>query len=427
MRDLSSARPSVAHAALAALALAACATSTARDQKVQRLIDAGRYGEAVEEAAAWHESAPQSEAAARVHREASAAVLLAEARTLTLAGRDEEALEKLYEAYEILPDDPILRAWIDKTHRKRAEVLLGVALEHLGSDDLVAAYDAYESALYHVPDHPRAVEGIERLLVRIDYRQSQGDAHYKSGVNDLREYLLNQARTHFAYVSGKYLPGDERADQRKEQVEELLASQRVSIAHQLEGEGFYPAARNEFRIALLSDPENVAAQEGLERLTVEVEAYDALKKAEMLVVRGRLDEAEEVLVASEATSERQAQQFVDALQALRTARLRTMYDDARTFERDYDYVAAAEGYDRVIQRAGGYFEDAIARRDTLLGFVAQAQELYAGAAEATDSAAELALLRQIEVFWPAYLDVRPRIGALEETAAPTESGAGEPR
>jgi hypothetical protein len=115
-----------------------------------------------------------------------------------------------------------------------------------------------------------------------------------------------------------------------------------------------------------------------------------------------------VLAEGSELSERQRPAFERSLEAVRVARLRALYDEARALERDFQFELAVARYGELIEQAG-FFEDAITRRDTLQGFIALAADLYARALVAPSAEEALPLLRQIEVFWPEYRDVRERV------------------
>lgn len=411
-------RPEPVRTALlpALLALAGCASTAAEEPAdVEDLIDHGRYAEAVELAADLRDRDPGDVRAVEVHRRASVAFLLEQGRRLTFEDRDVDALHSFAQALEIAPDSPAVVAWVQKTRLKLAERWLETALEMHANDQLEGAVDAYEQALAFSPGDPSAVTGMATAIVQLNHREGLGKRYFEEGVHALADYWLEQARSRFSYA-GKYQPEDQRTGARREQVDRLLAAQRVAVAGQFEAEGRWSAAYNEHRLALALDPDNADAKAGLERTKVEARAARLIEETRMEIVRGRFEQAQQHLEEGAALSERQQDLFEGLRAELENARNDRLYSEALAYELGGDFEAAIERYAALLERTP-YFKDVLTRKDTLEEYVSDAGELYARAEAAADPAEQLALLRQIAVFWPEYRDVRERLAALEAVEA----------
>jgi len=411
-------------ALLAAASFTACAST--REHEVEEhdvgwLIAHGEHDRALELAARRKEERPNDPAAESEHRLASAAWLVARGRELTFEDRDEEALELFRQAQELAPGVPEIEDWIARTSHKLARRAYEEALDWQGRDDLEQARAAYERALAYDPDDPRAKQGLQRVLLHTNHRAGMGEKYYRQGIRALDDYWLQQARGSFAY-SLKYAPDDPRARQRRSQTEHLLAGERYAVARAMEEQDLFAAARNEYRLTLLIDPEHADARLGLERMEREQRAAELLRRAEQLRLALRFDEAEAVLAEASELSALQTDQFEGARAALQEARLSRLYDIARALETDNRFEEAIAAYGDLLENAP-FYRDAIARRDTLQDYVADAKRLYAQAAATQDLAEREAILRRFEVFWPEYRDVREQLRALEAARA---AGQGAP-
>jgi tetratricopeptide (TPR) repeat protein len=398
-------------AAPLALALCAACASAEQSSRVRELMNAGEYERAAIEAAAWRERAPRSAEAEHAHQMASAALLLERGRRATFEGELDAALAHFEQAEQVAPEDAVVQDWVEKTHANLAERWLDRASELYASNELEAALEAYERVLVHAPQNERARDGCARILLALNHRAGLGETYYKEGVRALREYWLVQARTQFDYTA-KYVPEDERVEDRRAQVRALLAEDRLQMAFELERQNRYHAARNEFRLAQLLDARRAEAAAGLDRMAREVESFELLQEAERLERKGSFDEALALLArAAEQTSAQSA-----AVEALRSqveeARVEREYQAALDLERDFRFEEAAEAFGKLLA-AHGYFKDSQERQATLVSYVGQAAELYEQAARSSDPAEQRELLRRIEVFWPDYRDTRARLAAFE--------------
>jgi tetratricopeptide (TPR) repeat protein len=410
-----SARSTSALAALLALAAACSSTgSTEGEESVPWLVRHGRYAEAVELAAERRNEDPDDQRAIDEHRLASAAWHMERGRRLSFENQNEEALQAFAEAKALAPEEPVVDVWIKATRDRLADEWLERGLEAHNADDLEGAIADYEKALSFVPDHAPTRETLARALLQLNYRRGMGEDYYDDGVRALDRYFLHEAHSLFSYVL-KYEPKNDRAHERGDQTQELLAAERATMASELEAQGDFSAARNEYRLALLLAPELAAAQEGLERMQREEQAADLLREADRLGLQGRFDEAEQRLDQAGEITERQQPQIEAHRASLHDARLERLYEVARTLESDWRYEEAVAAYGKLLEREP-YFRDAIARRDTLQSYVEQAAELYGKYEAATSAEERLTYLRQIAVFWPEYRDVKLRLAELEGTS-----------
>jgi tetratricopeptide (TPR) repeat protein len=401
-----------------ALALAAGCSSQGEyvpkdvETQVRAMVDHGRYAEAVKLAADAAKASPKSEELQSLHREASIAYLLEQARRASFADRDEEALEHLDRAREIAPESRQIKDWTDRTRRKLAERWLWMALELHAKDQIDAALAAYESSLQYAPGDKDAITGRDLCLAILNHRAGLGRTYFDDGLHALAEYWLEQARSRFSYAK-KYRPEDPKALQREEQVQQLLASERVSLGKRAEDARSFGAALAEYRQALALEPGNEAAKAGIERARLELDVAGLLARASMDIARGRYDRATELVEQATAKTGAQKDMCEGKLAAIREARLEKAYQGALALERDNRYEDAAAAYDEILAKAD-YYKDSITRRDTLQEYIKLASDLYAQAASATDTAAKLDLLQQIRSFWPDYKDIADQIRTLSE-------------
>ena len=411
-------RPALAPAAALLLSLSlgtACRSGGGADE-VTALLRAGDFEQAVVRASELASDRPDDPEAQAAHRRASAAVHLERGRRLTFDDRDEDALVEFYEAQALLPGDATVTSWVDKSRWKLAERRTREGQALAAQDELDDAQAVYEQALHYWPGHPRATNGLARVLLRQNYRAEMGESYYLSGVRFLRELELHESHHSFG-ASIKYQGNTEDTQRRDAQVLSGMAEERVAVARELENMGLFPAASNEYRLALLLDDDNEVALEGRERTLVFVEVDRALSDADMLIRRGRLEEAQELLAAQYGRSPRQDDAVAALLVEAEDVRLRALYDAGLLLEQDFRYPDAIEAYDHLLEESEGYYEDARTRRDTLADYVSDAEVWYAESRQASDPNEELALLRRIDIVWPEYLDVAARIEELEAEIA----------
>lgn len=405
-------RPELLPIVLLCAAAGACATARERTgvEQVDHLVSHGRYEDAVREASDLARRRPGDERVQATYRQASVALLLDRARTLTFLDRDEEALALVDRAREIDPEAPQAEVWERKARAKLADRWHDRGLEYHAEGNLQAARDCYERAVgYESTSYLR--QDLASVLVQLDHREELSDDYYHEGLRAFRDYWLEVARSRFGYAE-KYRPDDPRSQRRIGQVDELLAHERVAVANHLEESGRYAAAYNEFRIALQLAPGLEEAEEGKERMAAEADADRYLDRAGMMVLRGELERAHEEVAKGRTVTRLQGEKFDDLLADIDDARLDELYEHALDLEYDYAFPEAIEAYRRLLAERE-WFADARTRMATLEDYVRRAHDLYVAAAKTTKREERIDYLRQIEVFWPEYRDIQERLDQLE--------------
>lgn len=405
-------------ASLVALLALACAAEQkdVRDE-VRALAGHGQYEEAVRVAADASARAPSDEELVRLHRDASVAYLLEQGRRLSFDDHDEDALEKFAAARALDPESKVVADWIEKTNSKIAERWLDHALELHAKDDIEGALAAYESSLRYAPGERDALSGRDLCLAILDHRAGLGRRYFDDGLQALAAYWLEQARSRFSYAH-KYEPDDPRTGHRKTEVEELLASERISLGRKAESEHTFGAALAEYRIALVLEPGNAEAKAGVERARLELDVAALLARSSMDIVRGRFDQASELVEEAAAKTGAQKDQCEGAFAAIREARLERAYQAALALERDHRYAESITAYAEILASAD-FYKDVIARKDMVEEYVHLAGDLYGEAAAESDPAAKLGILQRIRAFWPDYQDIEEQI----KTLTPPPSGS----
>jgi len=305
----------------------------------------------------------------------------------------------------------VIDDWVHNASEKLALLWHRKAMISQAGGNLDEALASFERSLDYMPSLERAQAGLARTLLQLNYREGLGQEYYDEGVRDLHELLLDEADFGFS-AALKYDPESERAEERRELTRIQLAEARCALALQLESEGVFAAARNEFRMALLLDETSAEAQAGLERAAREEQAAEFLREADRRILRKEYDQARAALAEGRTHTERQLEAFDEMERAVEEAVLGDHYTRARTLESDQQFEAAAAAYGELLEFAP-YFRDAIARKDTLDSYVASAAEYYAQALAAATPEEQAAYLRRIAVFWPDYRDVEQRLAALE--------------
>lgn len=398
---------------LTALLAAGCSSATLEHENdVRWLVYHERFDDAVRVAAKGVEEHPNDPERVALHRQATVAWYLEKGRRATFEDLDAEAIEAFRAALAVDPDSEEAADWLRKTQRKVALNELSIALELHANDQISEAVEYYEKALAADPGVPGASAGRELAILLLRYRAGLGTRYFKDGLHAYSDYWLEYARSRFSYAE-KYQQDDERAADRKDQVQELLAIQRLASGRTHEEAGRYGAARGDFRMALLLDPENKDAEESLARARTELAVMEKLKRARLEIVRGRPERAQQLAEEALAETELQKDFAEGVLAELRDSRFETTYRDALSLERDWRFEDAVARYEELLVEAQ-FYKDAIARRDTLREYVRSAAELYEKAGAAATPEEELAILRQIELFWPEYRDIGSRIRALEK-------------
>lgn len=388
-------------------------TDETSDQAAIRVaVQHGRFEDGVRMADELRRKNPDDHQAAEIHRLASLAYLLDQGRQATFRNDDVEAMDWFLDAEFIAPDTPLVQHWLDKTRKKLEAHWLNIGHEAFADDQLSTALHAYLEAARYVPDSESALKGFGDVTLLLNYRNGLGDEYYNDGVRSFSEYWLERARRSFA-VTNKYQPDNLRATRRTQEVDNQLADQRVYVAQDLEAQGYFFGALNEFRLASILDPENPAALEGIERVSVEAQASELLRDAQMKIYRKEYDEALDLLDEGEQLTKVQKERFTASRDEVVQSRLQGIYDSALNLEHDQLYAEAIEVYSRILGEVE-YFKDVRARQSTLQGYVDMAAGYYQQAADEADPVKKLEFLRAIEGFWPDYMDIKDQIAGLEK-------------
>lgn len=395
---------------LAVAALAACqARDTAPETaSVRYLVAQGEYKLALSQAQAAYEADPGTE---EDYKFASVAYLLARGREATFAGEDELALADFQQALDIDPTAVQAQQWVKKTSTKLSDIWFNLARDHHASDRLPEAAEAYDMALEYNTDNLDALEGLYRVGVQLEYRDGLALDYYNEGLSALREHELHVARSRFTYA-GKYREHDVKPFKRTQEVNRQLAQKFTEHGLELEDTGFFAAARGEYRVATILDPENQAAIEGHERMAIEAQAHELLKSGEMWIRRKEFDQAVTVLKQGKDLSVFQKEKFDEVLAGIDDLRAEADYESALNLEHDFQYEEAVAAYGRLLNTYG-FYEDARARASRLENVIYEVTELY-GTIEGLSGDALLETLQRIDVLWPEYRDVQERLEALEE-------------
>jgi len=355
-------------------------------------------------------------------------LVLESGRRTLFAGDALSALREFEQAHRLAPEDETVQAWITKVRSQLAEEWLDVAQNLLSISEFEDSAAAFEKVLEYDPGHPTASEGLYRIIVRLQYREGLGLRYYRDALDDLRNERLFPASRHID-LTRTYYPDHPRAGEREDEIRQRLAEERMARAQELERMASFHAARYEYRLVLLLAPESVEASEGMNRMDREVRALDALGEADMHIRRGDLKEARVRLEQARLATELQ-KDAVSLLEAqIEDVHQRAMYNAAISLYKDQLFLQAVEAFDLLLAETE-YYEDAISRRDTLMEFIRDAEELYAKAEQTEDPSEQLDFFRQIAIVWPEYRDIRERMKALEaevgtpEIGEPATSGEG---
>jgi len=394
--------------------LSGCASDgpARRDKdEVRTSIRTGHFEDGIRHAQALLDEDPNNAELAELHRVATIGLYLQRGRESTFANKDLTALHWFGLAEEIAPASEMVAQWIGKTKSKLADHWLHVGAEAFATEDYPAASEAYRNVLEHIPGHPQALSGLGQVMLVMNYQRGLGLDYYNSGVRALSEYYLERARRGFN-VTQKYLPKMKRAVTRKNDVDILLAEQRVTVATGLEGEKLFAAALSEYRFASVLDEGNQEALAGIERVSIEERAAQILRDAEMKLYRDQFDEAEELLARGEAMTSVQHEEFEASRGRIAVARFERLYEVALTLEHDRSFDQAIVAYGDLLDQVE-YFRDARARKATLEGYVEMAAKYYDQAMAAKGPEKKLEYLQSISGFWPDYKNIEKLIEKLE--------------
>jgi tetratricopeptide (TPR) repeat protein len=400
--------------------------------EVHLLVASGQYAAAVELAQARASADPNNAHARDEHRLASVAFLLNKGREWSFGewsfegdegdeGGDEIALELFEQARALsrspesegdsstggsglfpTPDQP--QQWIEKTRAKIAVRWMVRGERLLATGDLSDAGDAFGMAARYDPSLRGLEAAVASIDKRLEFHSDMAEDYYNAGIGHLQSGNLEVARSRFSYAD-KYSHGGQRAQERLGEVRSEIARRHVALAETLESTGFFSAARVEYLTAADSDPGNDEAQRGLERMHLEAQAFETLKRGEMWVLRREWERATEVLLAGREQTQMQEEAFDLVLLQLEDARTQESYDLAMNLEHDFRFFKAISQYERVLDGRDFYL-DARTRLDILREKVERVEVLYESQGSEQDPDERLKLLRQIEFIWPDYKDIQ---------------------
>ncbi|MEM9801983.1 MAG: hypothetical protein AAGA20_16775 [Planctomycetota bacterium] len=405
---------------LACAVLGACSSvgtgPSAQLAEVQSLTRAGDYRAAAELSTDLVDRLdvdhPLRPAAEQAQRDVSLASGLDAARTLTLNDRDEEALELLDELDDRYPGSTAVHAWQTRTRRKLANRWFEVARESLANERFEAARAAYENAIRYDESATTAPAALRRLGMVEQYRAELAEEYYYDGVRALNDNRLTESGNGFEKAE-KYAEDDPRTKLRIRQVDRERAKARALYAQRLADDGRFGAARAEYLEAARLDPSSAEIAKSLETMTVEAEVAAQINDAESAILRKEFDRAEETLRDARERTTLQRDEVTEILESIDNTRIAADYQRALDLEYDYRFPQAITAYSSILEKRD-FYKDSRARLDTLQQYVREAARLYEEAEGESDAEKKLGLYRQIEVFWPEYLDVPEKVRKLQQ-------------
>ncbi len=404
-------------ALLALLALACASGPTNGEPRIESIEALTRKGDYERAARAstqlLDELGPGSALRPRVvalQEQISVASGLETVRQMIFEGREVEALPIIEGLKAAHPDVETIDAWMQRVRTKIADGWFDAARIAVAEERFDDARSAYAKSVEFDPT--RTV--VQDLLTELDrveaWRADVAEEIYYRGVGHLVDGRLLEAAGDFGKV-GKYRENPTRADQRVSEVNVLLAETRVASAAALVADGHFSAAAKEYEEAARLNPNSARIAADLEQMRAEALANQMLIEGRSMILRGELERGAEEITAGLALTNLQKDVFQQELDGIVERRVQAAYDRALGFEHDFRFAEAVTAYEAILE-SRDFFKDCRARIDVLRDKIAEAERLYAEAAQAEDEADELALLRQIEVFWPDYSDIPGRIRAL---------------
>lgn len=347
---------------------------------------------------------------AALQKEISVASGLETVRQMVFEGREVEALPIVEELQAAHPDVEAIDAWMDRVRTKIADGWFERARTAVAEERFDDARFAYAKSVEFDPTRA-VVKDLLTELNRVEaWRADVAEEIYFSGVGHLVGGRLLEAAGDFGKV-GKYREKPTRANQRVSEVNVLLADARVASAAALVADGHFSAAAKEYEEAARLNPSSDQIAADLERMRAEARANQMLIEGRSMILRGELERGAEEIAAGLELTNLQKDVFQRELDGIGERRVQAAYDRALGLEHDFRFEQAVTAYEAILE-SRDFFKDCRARVDVLKDKIAEAERLFAAAAQAEDEEAELALLRQIEVFWPDYSDIPGRIRAL---------------
>lgn len=406
--------------AISALALAAASSgcsltapfSQGSSESVDTLIRSTRYQEALDLAVDLAERSPNDTNAQGDLIRAEAAWLVDQGRDLVFAGEHPAALATFQAAAERLPENISIQNWVLKAEGELAADHRAMAFDAEGAGDFERAAEHYSRALYYTPADSISMAGLERVQTVAAHRAEKATEYYRRGIRTLRRLQVPEALHNFQ-ANQKFAPEDEAGLKRQIEVEGLLGEERRRIGAELESQGLFRGALLEYRLAEEYGGESEELTGDIERMVREVEVEDLLAEAERMGLAGDFDGAYEILGRAGEKTELLLDRVEGARNQILADNIDRLYDRALELEEDFRYPEAIEVYTSLLDQSGGFYLDAISRRDTLSDHVADANRLYMAARETTDVDERIRYLRQIQLIWPTYEDVAEVLAQLE--------------
>ncbi len=388
-------------------------------QEVGFLVASGQYIAAVEVAHAKVLADPADLDAQEQHRLATVAVLLDWGRQLSFLNYDEEALESFYQADDLGPELEQPGQWIARTRDKLSTSWFERGTAFHATENLRAARGAYQMALMYRPSLASAQAAIDLLDKELRVRDSKAEDYYNEGISYLYDGDLETARSRFSYAQ-KYARDGSRPNERLGEVRGEISRRRVLRAQELEAQGFFAGARTEYLSARQADVMNAEAQDGLERMYIEAEVEDVLKRGEMWILRGDYEQAMEVLQSGRSMTKMQSDAFDQMLAQLDEASADRAYTLALNLERDYRLDQALIQFEGLLMERDFYL-DTRSRIDSLRARIASVEDMYASLDSQMNLESRVRVLRSIDSLWPGYRDTR----SLLEQAERAQKGGGQ--
>ena len=380
-------------------------------ESVDSLVTHGKFAEAVEEAARFREEDPVNEDYERLHRDASVAYLLEQARRASFADDDRLAIARLDDVLELDPNSELGKLWINKTRNKLAARLTDEGIEMASNNQYQQAWNRYQEAVQVSPDFTLAIDAMAALDRQVAHREAMSSEYYDQGVAALVASEYSIASNRFGYVR-KYRDEDERLIRRIAQVDNARSKESLDLATLLEAERLFHAARAEFQDALRFNPDNGLARQGINRCDIEAEVASLMARGISALTRKEFIRANVLLGEAERLSVVQKEDVIALLADVDEAQWKAKYESGVRFENDLRFEEAVIVYaDLLVTRPE--FLDTAKRMANLENRINKSSELYASVLAEKNSGQQLIYLMQIEELFPDYRDVPERIAALE--------------
>ena len=399
-------------AVLPLVALSAGCFTVQSGESVASLIRTTRYQEALDLAASRAERAPKDREAQEDLNRAEAVWLVDRGRDQVFAGEHQSALASFQAAAERLPENRAIRDWVRKANGELAAEYRALAYDNEGAGDLDLASANYSKALSYVPDDAIAKQGLERVGAVAEHRAQEAGEYHRRGIRKQRQRLFWEALHNFQ-TSGKFDPDNPDNQERLAEVEAQLAEERWRLGADLEGQGLFRAALLEYQSAERYGSRREEVSEDIARMRNEIEVLELLAEAERRSLASDFDSAFDLLARAGEQTELLGDVVEGARNEIQVGNIERRYDLGRELEDDFRYPEAIVAYTELLEVSGGFYLDAISRRDTLRDHVIDAERLYQAARETTNVEERLGYLRQIRLIWPTYKDVGRELARLE--------------